>query len=147
MLMGRMNGFHGPVILELCPSRALRRALVLVHVSVCCTLLLAYPFSWQRNTLLLAVAMHLCLSLMATRKLAITHLELDARQRWHVVFCDGRSLAAQLISAPWVSPLLTTLNLSCADGVKRQVVLLPDMVDADGFRRLRVRLRRGAVGE
>lgn len=146
MLIGRMNGFHGTVILDLSPSRLLRRAMWLAHGAVFCTLLLAHPFTWQRNVLLLALAVHLWMALRAAREAPIARLELDARARWHVSFCDGRGLAAELESAPWVSPFFTTVNLRCADGLRRQVVLLPDMVDADGFRRLRVRLRREGAG-
>ena len=143
MLFGRMNRFQGPVQISLLPSRWLQRVLLTLHVLVGCTLLLAYPMSGMRNFLLLAVAAHLPWSLRAARRVAITGLELDAAQRWHVLFCDGRSLVARLTAAAWVSPYLTTLDFVCADGSKRQVLLLPDMLDADAFRRLRVRLRRG----
>lgn len=142
MLGSRMNGFHGPVVLELRPSRWLRRALLAVHGLVCVLLVWAYPASWQRNVLLAALLAHLPWSLALARKTVITRVEVDARQQWRVVFCDGRALDARLAGAPWVSPLFTTLVFACADGIPRQVVLLPDMVEADAFRRLRVRVRR-----
>ena len=148
MLSCRMNGFHGPVILDLKPSAWLPRALLALHVAVSSTLLLAYPPSWPRHLLLLAVVAHACWSLRAARTLAIARLELSASHTWHVVFCDGRALDARLLRIIWVSPLLTALTLACADGIARQLVLLPDMVDADAFRRLRVRLRlRSPDGE
>jgi hypothetical protein len=142
MLIGRMNGFQGLVIVDLTPSAWLPRALLTLHVSVMVALLLGYPTSWPRNLLLAAIALHGLWSARAARTLDIARLELSARQTWRVVFCDGRGLDARLLRAPWVSPLLTALTLACADGVERQVVMLPDMVDADAFRRLRVRLRK-----
>ena len=147
MLLPRMNGFQGPLSLDLKPSAWLPRALLALHVAVLCLLLLAYPPSWPRNLLLTAIAAHTLWSLRATHRADITRLELDARQHWRVVFCDGRSLDARLLRAPWVSPLFTVLSLACADGVEHQLVLLPDMVEAESFRRLRVRLRKIDGGE
>lgn len=142
MLMGRMNGFDGPLALDLRPSYWLRHALLGVHALVCGALLLAYPSSLPRNLLILAVVAHLPWSLNAARARSIVRIELDAGQHWRVLFCDGRWLDARLTAAPWLSPHFTTLVLVCADGVRRQLVLLPDMVDDDAFRRLRVRVRR-----
>lgn len=142
MLIGRMNGFDGPLALDMRPSRWLRGALLAVHALVCGALLLSYPSSWPRNLLILAVGAHLPWSLNAARTLSIVRLELDAGHHWRVLFCDGRWLDARLTGAPWLSPHFTTLVLACADGVRRQLVLLPDMVDGDAFRRLRVRVRR-----
>ena len=146
MLVGRMNGFQGPVILDLTPSAWLSRARLALHALVFCTLLMAYPVSWPRNFLLLALAGHALWSQRAARVMEIARLELSARQHWRVVFCDGRALEARLVRAPWVSPLLTSLTLACADGVERQCVVVPDMVEAQAFRRLRVRLRREEEG-
>ena len=145
MLRARMNGFQGPVILTLKPSRWLPRAVVVVHACAVCTLLLAYPPSWPRHLLLVAIAANTLWSARAARAIDIAGLELSARETWHVVFCDGRGLDARLLRAPWVSPLFTILSLACADGVERQILVLPDMVEPDAFRRLRVRLRRADV--
>lgn len=142
MLIGRMNGFQGTVILDLRPSRWLSHALLTLHAAVSAALLLAYPWCWQRNLLLFAVVLHLAWSLHAARVVPVKRLELDERDHWRVVFCDDLTLAARLVGAPWLSPLFTTLVLACADGTRTQLVLLPDMVDGHAFRRLRVRVRR-----
>ena len=142
MLMGRMNGFDGPLALDLRASHWLRRALLCVHALICGALLLAYPSSWPRNLLILAVAAHLPWSLKAARVRSIVRLEFDAGHHSRVLFCDGRWLDARLTAAPWLSPHFTTLVLTTADGVRHPLVLLPDMVDGDAFRRLRVRVRR-----
>ena len=152
MLSVRMNGFQGPVHLDLQPSLWLPRGAVAVHFVVLATLWLAYPPSAPRNLLLGAVVLHgLWLAVRLLRvspRLAVVRLELSARLTWRVVFRDGRSVEAQLRRAALVSPLVTTLSLQCADGARCEVLLLPDTVDADAFRRLRVRLRRmdGVLG-
>lgn len=131
------------MILTLKPSRWLPRAVLALHVGALCMLLLAYPASWPRHLLLVAIAASALWSLRVAHTADIARLELSPRETWHVVFRDGRGLDARLLRAAWVSPMFTTLSLACADGVERQILLLPDMVEADAFRRLRVRLRRG----
>lgn len=138
-----MNGFQGPVIVTLKPSRWLPRAVVALHLGALCMLLLAYPPSLPRHLLLVAIAANALWSLRAARSVDIARLELSPRDTWRIVFRDGHAQDARLLRASWVSPLFTTLSLACADGVQRQILLLPDMVEADAFRRLRVRLRRG----
>jgi hypothetical protein len=145
MLLARMNGFHGPVFLELRPSAWLPRGIVAVHVVVLATLWLAYPPSLPRNLLCAAITLHglwLVMRLLwVPPRLAVARLELSTRLTWRVVFRDGRDVEARLQRAALVSPLITTLSLHCADGARCEVLLLPDTVNADAFRRLRVRLR------
>ena len=150
MLSARMNGFQGPVHLDLRPSVWLLRGLVAVHVVVLATLWLAYPPSALRNLLLGAIVLHgvglVVRQLRVSPQRAVARLELSARLTWRVVFRDGRRVEARLRRAALVSPLVTTLSLQCADGERCEVLLLPDSVDADAFRRLRVRLRRMVGG-
>ena len=146
MLAARMNGFQGAVHLDLQPSVWLPRVIVAVHFLVLVTVWFAYPPSAPRNLLLSAVVLHglglVVRLLRVSPRRTVARLELDARGSWRVVFRDGRSVDASLRRAALVSPLATTLSLLCADGARCEVLLLPDTVDADAFRRLRVRLLR-----
>ena len=55
---------------------------------------------------------------------------------------QGRWLEARLLGSTFVSPYLTVLNLRPKGGLfARHVVILPDAVDTEGFRRLRVLLK------
>lgn len=152
MLAATMNGFHGPVYLDLRPSVWLPRGIVAVHWVVLATVWLAYPPSGPRNLLLGAVTLHGLWLVTRLLRLAprrvVARLELSARHTWRVVFRDGRSVEARLRHAALVSPLVTTLSLQCADGARCDVLLLPDTADADALRRLRVRLRQmdGVMG-
>lgn len=146
MLAHRMNGFHGPVFLDLQPSRWLPRGMVLVHLVVLVAVARAYPPSLPQQVLLAAIALHGLWSVVILRRVrpakVIARLELSARHTWRVVFGDGRSVAAELQAAALVSPLMTTLSLCCVDGRRCEVLILPDQVDADAYRRLRVRVRQ-----
>ena len=143
MLCLRMNGFNRPVHLRVRPSRWLPRVLALAHGVTLVVMSCAYPPALGRSALLVAVATHglwQWYRCMRHRPDAIGCLELGLRQAWRVTLVDGRIFEARLLRAAVVSPLLTALTLRLADGVCREVLLLPDMVEADAFRRLRVRL-------
>ena len=53
----------------------------------------------------------------------------------------GDEFECALKKGSYVSPWLAVLNLKCADGRSRSVVILPDSTDSESFRKLRVRLR------
>lgn len=78
---------------------------------------------------------------------AIVRLVWDADDAWLLVTAAGRELAAVLMTSSYVHPWLAVLNFQTeGTGVRRlwrrrSVVLLPDALDAESFRRLRVRLR------
>ena len=74
---------------------------------------------------------------------AITAIELDDDDA--VVYRhDGRSEHARLLASTYVSPYLTVLNLRIAGNIFAQhVIVVPDNVEPDAFRRLRLWLRWG----
>jgi len=67
-------------------------------------------------------------------------LVLNQTGEWLLNFANGRTLPAVLKPAAFVHPLLVVLSFKADTGICR-VVLTPDTVDPDTFRRLRVRLR------
>jgi len=83
---------------------------------------------------------------------AIVRLVWDADDYWLLVTADGRELAGELMPSSYVHPSLVILIFQTGGaGIhrlwnRRSVVLLPDALDAESLRRLRVRLRiDGAV--
>lgn len=65
----------------------------------------------------------------------------DRHGRWRLLQRDGAVLDAQLEHGAYAHPRLTVLPFRCRDGRRPCVLLVADMVDADLFRQLRVRLR------
>ena len=65
--------------------------------------------------------------------------------RWILITEDGEELRAQLLTSSFVHPQLTTVNLKLAAmpwyNRYRSFVFMRDNLDAETFRRLRVRLR------
>lgn len=73
---------------------------------------------------------------------AIDELEVEAGGRISCRTRDGRWREGQVLASSFVSPWLTVLNLRMADAARaRHLVILPDNVEKDAFRRLRVLLR------
>ena len=73
---------------------------------------------------------------------SVRRLRWGSGGRWQVGSRDGQELSATLSPDSFVRPWLTILRLRPeSGGLVRNVVLLPDMLDAEAFRRLRVRLR------
>lgn len=72
---------------------------------------------------------------------AIVLLIWDRRGRWRLLQRDGTLLEAQLQPGAYVHPRLVLLPFRSASGRCLSVLVVPDMVRGDAFRRLRVRLR------
>lgn len=134
-----------PLHVRIGPSRCLAGLLVLVHALAWAML---YPLALP-ETLKLALAAAIAVSgvhsVMRTALLksrnAIVALEIGnegvAIRERHA----GQWRACRVLGTTFVSSHLTVLNLELVkDGAVRHVVLLPDNVDRDDFRRLRVQL-------
>ncbi|MGE3771599.1 MAG: protein YgfX [Gammaproteobacteria bacterium] len=88
-----------------------------------------------------ALLLHLCWLEARRRALAASLLAVlfDSAGVWHLQWRDGTRERARLAPGAVVSPWLTILTL---DGPRARIGLFvtPDMLDADSFRRLRMRL-------
>ena len=144
MLVDAMSSYHGTVCVEVRASRCLPRVLACAHGASMLLVACGWPAGVASSALLGAIALHgvLLQRALARRGEDVRRVELDPRGRWRLGVADGRVLHAELRAAPLVLPWLTALSFGCADARRRELLLLPDMVDADAFRRLRVHLLR-----
>lgn len=67
-------------------------------------------------------------------------LILNSKDDWQVKMDTGMAHQASLANALFVHPLLTIISLHY-DNHSQYFILTPEIIDADQFRRLRVRLR------
>ena len=74
----------------------------------------------------------------------ILELACGADAQWNLRFKDGSEAKASLVSGGCVTPWLTILNFKIQDVPwyrrRRSIVLLPDAVAAEAFRRLRIQM-------
>lgn len=142
------SAYAAPLRLELRRSRRLALYLLAVHAGALAlipALPLAAPAAW-----LLAGLVLLCLlRSYAGRVLMrgghdVVALVWERDGAWRLLERGGREPVCRLRPDSYVHPLLTVLNFT---GERRgAVVLLPDSLDADTFRRLRVRLGLEGAG-
>ena len=69
----------------------------------------------------------------------------QADGHWCLIQGDGRQREGSLLGSTYVSPALVVLNFRCGRWQYRSLVLMPDNLEPDLLRRLRVRLRLEGV--
>ncbi len=141
-----------PLHLELRPSRILAALLLAVHGGAAGCVLIV-PLPWPMHMVLVGAVLFSLYRTASRRALlashrAVTRLVWDELGEWVVVFGNGDELPAHLLPDSFVSPLGVVLNLaSLVPPGRYAVVILPDSLDRNSFRRLRVRLRLEGVME
>jgi len=147
---------HLPEQVSLRPSRTLAVAVGAIHsCGVACLLPLTLPM-WIKlalaAVLLGSLAAALRGSVLLRTARSITHLALNIDGTLEVLQRDGRHHSAQVAAQTTVFSFLVAIRMHIlGERGTRSLVILPDMVGAAEFRRLRVWLRwrtgvsRGAV--
>jgi toxin CptA len=135
-----------PPSITLFPSRRLAAVLGAAHAgAMACLWVLAVPWPWKAaGTLALAASAAMVIARTALLRGGRAVIELRVggggvsyRTR------DGAWHAGRLAPSSFVSPLLTIIGVE-GDGRPRYVVIAPDSVEPEDFRRLRVWLKWGA---
>lgn len=132
--------------------RASRQLMLFIwssHVSALLLILLLTMPVWLQ----LLLSVFILLSLIHTRNThilrsnnsAITAAEWDGEEEWLLFTGKGKRCRARLLGSSYVQPWLMVLNFMCLgkEGGRASLILMPDALDADSQRRLRVRLRLG----
>lgn len=123
--------------LELRPSRLRRNWRWATHIAAASTVPML-----QSPGLIAAVVVALLLSLYCSRSGPAITLLWDSAGRW-TLYRDDSETDATLDGSAFIQPWLVILPLRRADtGRMHRLAIFPDMLSAQDFRRLRVRLRR-----
>jgi toxin CptA len=101
---------------------------------------------WLKLVAILAFCISLVIYLNRDARLAapnsIIALEIKEDGSCTAETRSGKQLDCTLLSTSYVSARLTILNLKASGGLRaRHVVIVPDRIDAEDFRKLRVLLR------
>jgi hypothetical protein len=107
-------------------SMALRLGLAVVIV-------ISFIWQWRRTRLNDPARIH--------------RLVWEADDDWTLWCNDSTELVGQLRPESYESTWLVILRLQLQQGGRRTIVILPDMLDRQSFRRLRVRLRQARLAE
>jgi len=134
-----MDGvWNAPVHIPLGMTPCRRRLQLLAWVPALTALALAHPLA------VAAIAVVLLEMGWQRRARRARAACLDAASCWWLLYADGGRVPAELLPGALVHPWLTVLTLR-ARGRRCRVVLLPDTIAAEDFRRLRARLLLAAT--
>lgn len=127
-------------------SRTLTALLSATHLGVLALFWLTDIPWWLKGAVLPLFMASLALSLRghAWRTSSATVVALEVHDDCHGVFLlrNGQELGGRLLGSSFVAPWLTVINLRPEGSWRaRHAVMLPDAVEAEAFRRLRVMLR------
>jgi len=134
-----------PLHLDIGPSRLLGRGVILVHGVP----LLMWPVLQSGGWLLLAVASTLLFSLVKSWRLQVSRHHPDAvcSMVWGeendclLGLHSGEQEEVSMHTRAFILPWLVILHFNSRRRHMRHLVLLPDMLDREVFRKLRVRLK------
>lgn len=130
---------------EFHPSHILTAVLTVAHITVLVALLpLALPL-WTKLALAVVIvtslAYHVWLDAQRAAPTSGTALVLEG-DKVMLVMRDGQELAVSVSKDSLVTPWLTILNLMPLGAhTTRRILILPDSMDAESFRQLRVWLK------
>lgn len=121
--------------------------LVVMHGTAWATLLLLGLPWWANAALLILLAANFLHHLLRSARLAVPDsevaLQLDG-DRVIVATREGRQVVGRVLPHSFIAPWLTIVNILPQDSrVVRSIIILPDRLDPDSFRQLRVGLRWG----
>ena len=137
-----------PIAMVLQPSTTLAVLLLSVGLAACLILLCMPVALWIKTTAILLISLatiwHMAQYALLLLPGSIIKLELTTRAEFFVTQRDGQKIKAEVLTTSFVAWYLVMLNLKFpASRLARHVVLIPDMLDSEAFRRLRVWLRWG----
>ena len=138
------NQFALPIHIFIRPSPWLAGGIIVIHLGAMLALCVT-DLHWLLNTLVTLVitaslVRELLIHVVQKHPDAPVQLLLTAESEWWLTTCSGRDISVQLMPAAFVHPLFTVLPFQGGDK-RYSVILTPDVMDKDLFRRLRVRLR------
>lgn len=132
--------------INLRPSRILAATLVLAHgVAIAMVALAGMPL-WLELIAIAALVASLVFDVRQTALLrapdAVIGLEITSDDKFSIQPRRGEWIECEVLGSTYVTSFLTILNLKGIDsGRNTRAVILPDSLDAEDFRKLRVWLR------
>lgn len=136
-----------PLYIQLLPSKLLAGALALMTMlSVVVVLLL--PMVWLAKTAFISMLLLWSVTVIRQRAFflhpdAIIALEIDAHGQVQGITNDGEKHPIRILPDTVVTAWVVVPRFHLPHRTNQSLVLLPDMLDAQAFRRLRVWLRWG----
>lgn len=137
--------YTSPLVLEPRRSRYLLIYLFLVHALALTVLVMPINLSW---ILRVAIAVVVTINLVwHLRRRLPRRLVWESDGDWQLLMANGTEVTGHLRPDTYVFRLLVILRIKLEPGGCTSVVIFPDMLDSQSFRRLRVRLFQTRLAE
>jgi hypothetical protein len=137
--------YASPLVLEPGHSRYLIGYLVVIHALALAVLVAPLNLSLALRVILTGVVVISFIWQMTRRR--PHRLIWEADGEWQLLYGNGNEYTGQLRPDSYVSTLLVILRFRLEQGGRCTVVMLPDMLDSESFRRLRVRLHQARLAD
>ena len=138
------NTYAAPLALEIAPSVPFALMLACAHGGVVMVLAMLPLPGWMLWVLTVCVVAHAVYSIRRHALLhdakSVVRVLWDAQDQWTLTRRDGTECSAKLLPGSYLHPTLTVLNYKVSNWYRTSVVILPQRVDAEDFRKLRVRM-------
>ncbi|MDH5189835.1 MAG: hypothetical protein OEW89_01145 [Gammaproteobacteria bacterium] len=131
-----------PLRINLKPSRLLSTFIISTHTLTLGVLWLS-PLQFAINsllTLVLIISAFLSLKRHVFENHRIQEIIHDSDRDWQLIIGDSKEVYAELQANSYRHPFISILNFKTEDKERYSAILLPDNVDRESFRRLRVLL-------
>ncbi len=139
-----LRKYATPLLLEPGPSRMLRAWLLLSHLlAISIVPFMSLPLwagSISISVLLFSLWHSIRLHITLAHRDAVCGVEWFEAHDCQLQLSSGRETRARLMPQVFILPWLVIMHFRCDSGRIRHLVLLPDMLEQEVFRRLRVRL-------
>ena len=136
--------FATPLRFELRPSWIAASILMVVHASAIASVFILPVSILVKLIIVVLVLLSLWRNLnqvLLKQRAAIRQFIWGADDDWTLIAGDGQKKIAKILPSSYVQPWMTVLNFDVGHRFRPySVVLLPDAIDPEMFRRLRVRL-------
>lgn len=144
-----------PIHINFKPSKILSALIICASIAAGCILLLV-DLSWTVKLLSVLAILVAAIYVVLFRGLLLLPssylvLSVDVKNQLKLIRKDGKHLKVSVLPDSVVTPYLTMIHFSGDDATLlarwfgQYLIILPDALDADGYRQLRVWLRWGAT--
>ena len=138
------NTYAAPLTLEIAASVPLAIALACAHGGTLVVLAMLPLPEWIIAVLTVLVVVHAVYSIRRHALLrdakSVVRVMWNAENDWILTRRNGTAFSVKLLPGSYLHPTLTILNFKVSPWRRVSVVILPRRVDAEAFRKLRVRM-------
>lgn len=141
-----VNPFSKPLMLEIKPSLQKSLLLIIPHILTLLIVISVKPFPVSfrfilATLVLLSTVYFFRLHFFKSLKNSVNSISQDSAKNWLIFIKDNEQKEVELLGSSFVSNMLIIINYIDINYNKYNVIIAPDSLSSDEFRRLIVRIK------